>query len=1568
MAFHSNETTGSIHIPYNFSYADESARTGATGFASGDVGKFARQLDNDSVWMLTAYSPAEWMLIGGGGEIVAVDSIQFNLTATPSHSEGQLHWNNTDKTLEIDTEFSGVATQVGQENVGKIRNASGSQIDNGKVVYVSGVDSARPKADLAIASNPPNAGKVIGLYTHDCPTATTGIVTTFGIVRDFDTSSFSPGDWLWLSSSTAGDMQNTRPAAPNFGIRLGIVLTSDASTGSIWLKPRMFENLSELSDVDAHAGADDLSMLYWDDSPGVWSQLPAEWMIYNQDPTGFDRGADGTGAVSTGDISFENSTRTFTIQPQGGESDFSFWVQGVKYTKTSAQNVVITDVEGEHFIYFDDTGTLQESTTIPSQWLTEYAPVAIVRWNATDDEEVYLGEERHGYRMSGQTHRHFHKSIGTQFYSGIEIGDLQTDESGSLDTHAQFSHTAGQIGDEDIQVNIPGDAVPANAPVYYKLGASGDWRLKTADNFPFIYSGTAGYTGASGRVAYNEWTGSTWQLTEVGNGNLIVMLYFATNDASRPVIGIQGENEYGNISDAREGIVSELTNLVKIGLPFVEFVACWGLIIQTSTGYTNTPKARFRTLDDGSDYLDLRDFRGLATGSGTGITSHSLLTNLLNQDHPQYRYYDAVVEEGVGASSGRYPLVSDALTAGHKRIFVKAGSYVETGDITLTDGCHIIGDNGAVISFSGAYGIVADGSGGVQETAGTISVTNGDATVLGSGTAFTNLSPGDFIKIGSSFFSIDSITSDISLELSAPYGGATESGLSYIAQTMIDVALDGLRIYASSGTGIHFRACVSSGMNGVEVVGCNVGVHIEDCGGIVFERNGIFNSTTNGLVIDGSHSISLNGFHVVNSGGIGILVSNSSVVEVVQGGASASGGDGIYINALSVRVSLTSVVSTHNDGKGINIVTGSDEITINGAVIDKNAGDGIEIDGDDSVLDSCVIVDNGGNGIVSGRYCLISNNHIGRNTLNGIILNGDDESIVSSNHISSNFGDGVRVESGSNIIVSGNVITDNDDGLYVALGGIGTKVVGNQIFGNTADINNNDSSTVYGVSTAGEPAQGDVLHHNGTVWTRLAPGTSGQVLTTGGAAADPSWEDANIVVAAEGTPVGTRPELNFIEGTGISLTVADDAGNDRVNITITADNNGDVVGPASATDNAIVRFDTTTGKLVQNSVVTIDDSGNFSGAGTFNGVTVEAHADRHENGGADEIDVTALSGQLADPQTVVFSDTGTPVGTRPELNFIEGTGITLTIADDGPNDRVNVTITADNNGDVVGPASSTDNAVARFDGTTGKLIQDSVVIIGDTGVITGVSTINGVVVEDHSARHENGGADEISVVGLSGQLADAQTVVISDAATPVGTRPEINFIEGAGITFTIADDAGNDRVNITVAADNNGDVVGPSSSTDNAIVIFDGATGKLVQNSGIVIQDGGTIELNNNSIIEAKTITFNSAPTVTPSAGTAACEFDNYQKIIVNLNNVSTVTIQLDVPLGPGNFMLEIIQGSTTPTTTLNWSTEGTHALYAPGGSMDVQSGAGEITIVGLFYDGSSWFATLSPMAQVLAS
>jgi hypothetical protein len=64
-------------------------------------------------------------------------------------------------------------------------------------------------------------------------------------------------------------------------------------------------------------------------------------------------------------------------------------------------------------------------------------------------------------------------------------------------------------------------------------------------------------------------------------------------------------------------------------------------------------------------------------------------------------------------------------------------------------------------------------------------------------------------------------------------------------------------------------------------------------------------------------------------------------------------------------------------------------------------------------------------------------------------------------------------------------------------------------------------------------------------------------------------------------------------------------------------------------------------------------------------------------------------------------------------------------------------------GDVVGPASSTDNAIARFDTTTGKLLQNSVVLVGDTGVVTGVTelTASTKIVSPHfDAQNSAGGS------------------------------------------------------------------------------------------------------------------------------------------------------------------------------------------------------------------------------------
>jgi hypothetical protein len=94
---------------------------------------------------------------------------------------------------------------------------------------------------------------------------------------------------------------------------------------------------------------------------------------------------------------------------------------------------------------------------------------------------------------------------------------------------------------------------------------------------------------------------------------------------------------------------------------------------------------------------------------------------------------------------------------------------------------------------------------------------------------------------------------------------------------------------------------------------------------------------------------------------------------------------------------------------------------------------------------------------------------------------------------------------------------------------------------------------------------------------------------------------ANLPVIGAGSSaiaVGTRTgnTTQFASWTGAttaSRCVHTDASG---NLTIASGDcgvsSGDVVGPSSATDNAIARFDSTTGKLIQNSTVIVDDSGN----------------------------------------------------------------------------------------------------------------------------------------------------------------------------------------------------------------------------------------------------------------------------------------------------------------------------------------------------------------------------------------
>jgi len=84
MTWHKDATPPDVHIPYAWTYANQTARESATGLEAADVGKFARQTDDDTIWMLIDESPVTWKFIGGG---VGADTF-LGLADTPNTYAG----------------------------------------------------------------------------------------------------------------------------------------------------------------------------------------------------------------------------------------------------------------------------------------------------------------------------------------------------------------------------------------------------------------------------------------------------------------------------------------------------------------------------------------------------------------------------------------------------------------------------------------------------------------------------------------------------------------------------------------------------------------------------------------------------------------------------------------------------------------------------------------------------------------------------------------------------------------------------------------------------------------------------------------------------------------------------------------------------------------------------------------------------------------------------------------------------------------------------------------------------------------------------------------------------------------------------------------------------------------------------------------------------------------------------------------------------------------------------------------------------------------------------------------
>jgi microcystin-dependent protein len=212
----------------------------------------------------------------------SVSSQDSRISNLERNSSNALVWNDAAGTYEFLLKGGDVTLQVGQEQVVRVKNATGATLTKGTVVYPTGSDGVNKTVAKSQADAESTSTNTFAVLMEDIGNGQKGFGSTFGVVDGLNTSALTEGAAVYLSPTVAGGLTSTKPSAPNHMVLVGFCIRSHASQGVLFVKIQNGFELQELHDVAITSPADGDTIVYnsgtWQNSPSIPTGSLLQWV------------------------------------------------------------------------------------------------------------------------------------------------------------------------------------------------------------------------------------------------------------------------------------------------------------------------------------------------------------------------------------------------------------------------------------------------------------------------------------------------------------------------------------------------------------------------------------------------------------------------------------------------------------------------------------------------------------------------------------------------------------------------------------------------------------------------------------------------------------------------------------------------------------------------------------------------------------------------------------------------------------------------------------------------------------------------------------------------------------------------------------------------------------------------------------------------------------------------------------------------------------------------------------------------------------------------------------------